>query len=108
MPNHVHLIVVPADEDWRWSSVRAHLYGREDGLTTPGPVRERFAPFRAFLAEPPDPGAIARLRAAESIGRPVASKAFHAGLERRSGRTLRPAKRGPKPRRHDRARARSI
>ena len=95
-------------QDWRWSSVRAHLYGREDGLTTPGPVRERFAPFRAFLAEPPDLAALERLRAAESIGRPLGGKAFLARLERLSGRTLRPAKRGPKPRHHDQAQGKLI
>jgi len=75
--------------------------GRDDGLTTGGLLSERFAPFREFLDEPPDPGAIARLRAAETIGRPVGSKKFLARLEGLSGRTLRPAKRGPKPRRHE-------
>jgi putative transposase len=49
-----------------------------------------------------------RLRAAESIGRPLGGKAFLARLEKLSGRTLRPAKRGPKPRRDDRAQGRLI
>ena len=38
-PVRVRLV---AHEDWRWSSVRAHLYGRDDGLTTRGPVLERW------------------------------------------------------------------
>jgi putative transposase len=70
-------------------------------LTTPGPVLERFSPFRAFLDEPADPHAVERLRAAASIGRPVGDKAFLARLERLTKRTLRPAKRGPKPRPDD-------
>jgi putative transposase len=93
--------LVARAQDWRWSSVRAHLYGRDDGLTTPGPVLERFSPFRDFLDEPASPAAAERLRAAESIGRPVGDKAFLARLERRTKRTLQPAKRGPKPRADD-------
>jgi putative transposase len=87
--------------DWRWSSVRAHLYGRDDGLTTRGPVLERFAPFSDFLDEAPDLEAAERLRAAESIGRPVGDKPFLAHLERMTKRTLQPGKRGPKPRPDD-------
>jgi len=100
--------LVARAQDWRWSSVRAHLSGRDDGLTTLAPVLERFAPFRAFLEEAPDRDTVERLRAAESIGRPLGSKAFVARLEKLSGRTLRPAKRGPKPRRSNPAQARLI
>ena len=39
-----------------------------------------------------------RLRVAETIGRPLGSPGFLADIERRTGRTLAPAKRGPKPR----------
>jgi REP-associated tyrosine transposase len=99
--NPVRARLAARPQDWRWSSVRAHLSGRDDGLTTLAPVLERFAPFRAFLEEPADRDAIERLRAAESIGRPLGTAAFVARLEKRSGRTLRPAKRGPKSRRND-------
>jgi putative transposase len=99
--NPVRARLVVRAQDWRWSSVRAHLYGRDDGLTTPGPVLARFSPFRAFLDEPADPAAVERLRAAESIGRPVGDRAFVARLERLTKRTLQPAKRGPKPRSDD-------
>ena len=61
--NPVRARLVARAQDWRWSSVRAHLYGRDDGLTTPGPLLERFAPFRDFLATPADPDALDRLRA---------------------------------------------
>jgi putative transposase len=100
-PVKARLVVRP--EDWRWSSVRAHLHGKDDGLTTRGPVRERFAPFRAFLDQAPVAGAEARLRTGMSVGRPLGDEAFLARLERLAGRTLRPAKRGPKPRRRDKA-----
>ncbi len=38
-----------------------------------------------------------RLRQAETIGRPLGSDTFVARLERKTGRILKPAKRGPKP-----------
>ena len=97
--NPVRARLVARAEDWRWSSVRAHLHGWHDGLTTRAPVCERFAPIRSFLAEPPDRDAVERLRAAESIGRPLGDKPFLERLEEQSGRRLQPGKRGPKPRR---------
>jgi REP-associated tyrosine transposase len=38
-----------------------------------------------------------RLRSAESIGRPLGDDRFLARIERRTGRDLKPGKRGPKP-----------
>jgi putative transposase len=106
--NPVRARLVGRAQEWRWSSVRAHLYDRDDGLTARGPVLARFSPFRDFLDEPADPEAVERLRAAESIGRPVGDKAFLARLERRTKRTLQPAKRGPKPRLDDQKQGRLI
>jgi len=106
--NPVRARLVARAQDWRWSSVRAHLHGRDDGLTTRSPVIARFSPFRDFLDGPPDPGASARLRAAESVGRPLGNDKFLARLERLAGRALRPGKRGPKPRSHDEAQGRLI
>ncbi len=36
-------------EDWRWSSVRAHLAGRDDALVSVAPAIERYGDFAAFL-----------------------------------------------------------
>jgi hypothetical protein len=41
--------------------------------------------------------ALARLRAAESFGRPLGDGGFLAWIERATGRRLAPEKRGPKP-----------
>jgi putative transposase len=103
--NPVRARLVARAQDWRWSSARAHIHGRDDGLTTRCPVLARFSPFRDFLDGPPDAGALERLRAAESIGRPLGDDKFLARLERLAGRTLRPGKRGPKPRSTDKAQA---
>ncbi len=82
--------------DWPWSSVHAHL-GRtdDDPLTVAERVAERYPDFAALLAAGEDEALVQRLRRAETIGRPVGDDAFLARLEAASGRTLRPAKRGP-------------
>jgi putative transposase len=90
--------LVRRPQDWRWSSARALITNRSDGLTARRPVQKQFGPLRDFLAEPADPKALKRLSQALTIGRPVGSPAFLARLEKRFKRTLIPAKRGPKPR----------
>ncbi len=96
--NPVRARLVRRARDWRWSSVRAHCDGRDDGLTARGPVRERYPDFAAFLAEEADGAMVEGLRRAESIGRPLGDPRFLAAIERLTRRVLAPAKRGPKPR----------
>ena len=95
--NPVRARLVARARDWRWSSTRAHLSGKDDGITARRPVRDRFPDFAALLADAPTPDEFVRLRAAESIGRPLGDESFLAGLEKLAGRQLRPGKRGPKP-----------
>ena len=62
------------------------------------PVLDRIGDFAAFLAEPFDEGtAYAPLRRAEATGRPIGDRDWLHALEQRTGRTLAPQKRGPKP-----------
>jgi putative transposase len=89
--------LVERARDWRWSSTRAHLSGRDDGITALTPVRARIADFADFLAGPSDALAFARLPTAETIGRPLGEERFMARIERLTKRRLRPVKRGPKP-----------
>lgn len=95
--NPVRARLVRRAEDWRWSSVHAHLAGHGDGLTSVAPVLERFPRFADLLDAGPDEAAFERLRRGVTIGRPVGSEAFMAEAERATGRPLRPGKRGPKP-----------
>ena len=95
--NPVRARLVERAQDWRWSSTRAHLRGKEDGLTALAPIRDRFPRFADLLASEPEAELFARLRAAESIGRPLGNNGFLARLERLTRRTLKPGKRGPKP-----------
>jgi putative transposase len=161
MPNHVHLIVVPADDDglrrtfadahrrytsfinarqrwtghlwqgrygavamdephlvhaaryvalnpvrarlsdradqWPWSSARAHLARQDDALVTVAPLLDRVGDFAAFLGHDEDQQATRALRISETTGRPLGDPAWVERLERMTGRTLAPRKRGPKP-----------
>ncbi len=95
--NPVRARLVERAQDWRWSSTRAHLRGKDDGVTVLAPVRDRFPDFADLLACEPEADLFESLRAAESIGRPLGDERFLARLERRTGRILKPGKRGPKP-----------
>jgi putative transposase len=95
--NPVRARLVQRAQDWRWSSARAHLRGKDDGLTALAPIGDRFPHFADLLASEPEADLFARLRAAESIGRPLGDDRFLARIERRTGRSLKPGKRGPKP-----------
>lgn len=78
-----HLSVCAAARAWRWSSVRAHLGGRHDGVTTLAAVRERYPDFANFLSEQPGAETLARLRSAKTIGRPLGNRRFLHMLERK-------------------------
>jgi putative transposase len=95
--NPVRARLVARPQDWRWSSVHAHLAAAADGVTTTAPVLDRFPRFAELIEQGPDPDAFERLRRAESIGRPLGDDSFLARLETLTRRSLKPRKRGPKP-----------
>jgi putative transposase len=96
--NPVRARLVERAQDWRWSSVHAHLgLVADDAITATAPVIERFPYLAERIAAGEDEAMSARLRRAERIGRPVGGAAFIAGLERQTGRSLAPAPPGPKP-----------
>ena len=95
--NPVRARLVGRAQDWRWSSTRAHLRGKDDGLTALAPIRNRIPDFADLLGSEPETDLFDRLRAAESIGRPLGDNRFLARIERSTGRRLKPGKRGPKP-----------
>ena len=70
---------------------------RDDHVTDLGPVRARYPDFAALIAARVDEALSKARRRAESIGRPLGDAAFLDRLEHLTGRSLRSAKRGPKP-----------
>ena len=95
--NPVRARLVKRARDWRWSSTRAHLPGQRDGLTALAPIRARFPRFAELLDDELETDLFARLRAAESIGRPLGDDRFLTRIERRRSAALKHDKRGPKP-----------
>jgi putative transposase len=94
--NPVRAGLVGYAADSAWSSVRAHLAGKDDGLVTVRPVLDRLSRFADLLLEDRDDDeAFAALRRAESTGRPVGTAEFVTGLERVLGRRI--ARRAPGP-----------
>jgi putative transposase len=91
--NPVRAGLVDRPQDWPWSSVRAHLLGRNDGLVDVAPVLEVAPRFADLLAPGPDapPSEIAN-------GRPLGDAAFVARAEALLGRPLAPGRPGRKPR----------
>lgn len=95
--NPVRAGLVQRPEQWRWSSARAHLAGRGDGLVRAHPLPAMIPDWRAFLDAGVADGEADALRRSERTGRPLGDDAFLADLETRLGRRLRPGRRGPKP-----------
>jgi putative transposase len=98
--NPVRARLVKRAVDWRWSSVHDQLSRRRSRtLTDTAPVRERYPDLATLIAAGEDEDLSMALRRAETIGRPQGDTTFVKALERKIGRSLRPAKRGPKPQR---------
>jgi putative transposase len=97
--NPVRARLVARAQDWPWSSARAHLTGRGDGLTEIGALGILPADWPEFLAQGLDDAALEAMRRGERTGRPLGDADFVARLETETGRPLAPRKRGPKPRR---------
>jgi len=84
-------------EDWPWSSARAHLSGRNDGVATVAPLLEREGDWAAFLEAGLPDEAHAAIRSAERTGRLLGGADFTAALETALGRPLARRKPGRKP-----------
>ena len=88
-------------EDWPWSSARAHIEGKADGLTDLGALAGVHRNWRSMLRHGLEAGDLtpeeeAAIESRQRTGRPWGSDAFVAGLEAATGRTLARQKPGPK------------
>jgi putative transposase len=82
-------------ENWRWSSVHAHLHDATDELVYVTPMRELVSDWRRFLA---DANGIDNdtLRKYTRTGYPAGNQSFIHTMEELTGRQLRKRKRGRK------------
>ena len=90
--NPVRARLVARAEEWKWSSVRAHLAGVDDALVTVRPVLDRIPHFKALLEADAEED-FSELRRAETTGRPLGAPEFVTGLEKILGRKI--ARRAP-------------
>ena len=95
--NPVRAKLCTKPEQWDWSSSKAYLKARDDGLTDTKDMLSICPDMKSLVeARPEQDMAEMLLRRSETIGRPLGSVAFLNKLERKLGRTLKAAKRGPK------------
>jgi putative transposase len=92
--NPVRANLVKRPLDWRWSSARAHIDRRDDGLLTTQPLLGMVGDWEAFLEE--ETLYITDIRNHAKAGRPLGSKDFVSELENELDRELSRKKPGPK------------
>ena len=106
--NPVRAGLVARAEAWRWSSARAHVNGRPDGLTDLERTRGLHANWRAMLRHGLEAGdltaeaaaafdAVEAFEAHARTGRPLGDEGFVAALEAATGRRLERRKPGRRP-----------
>ncbi len=93
--NPVRAKLVKRAEDYRWSSARAHLDGKDDGLVKVKPMLDRVDNWMELLASG-DQALFDELRMHERTGRPLGQSAFIEHLSKLTGRMLGKKKPGPK------------
>lgn len=97
--NPVKAGMVARAEDWPWSSARAHVGGRGDGLTDVAALGRHVRNWRAMLARGLEAGDEAeRVERALRTGRPLGSPDWQRALAERFGIALDPPARGRPPR----------
>jgi putative transposase len=95
--NPVRAGLAKRPDDWAWSSARAHLDGRDDGLVRTGPLLELIPGWRDYLGDETDAAALEALRQHGRSGRPLGSARFVAKLEKKLGRAIGSGRRGRPP-----------
>lgn len=94
--NPVAAGIVQKPEEYHWSSARAHLSAQDDQLTKVEPLLSMVGNWHDFMSLSSE-DEMNTFRKHERTGRPLGQEAFIEHLEELQGRSLRPHKPGPKP-----------
>jgi putative transposase len=94
--NPVRAGMVVAPSDYLWSSARAHLKGKDDGLAKVSPLLQIAGNWRRLLTSAASEEDIEMFRQHERTGRVLGDEDFQKRLEKNLGRVLRRQKPGPK------------
>lgn len=92
--NPVRAGLVRDARDWAWSSARAHLSGRDDGLVRVAPLLAMIADWRGLLNSVMPEQELRDLREHGHTGYPLGNTTLVERLERVIARRLRPGKPG--------------
>jgi len=82
---------------WEWSSARAHRRGKDDALVRVKPLLDLAGDWEEFLSVPATQEERNAIRRHERSGRPLGGGDFLRQIEHALHRTLRPGKRGRRP-----------
>ena len=94
--NPVRAKLVVAPSEYRWSSARAHLKGKDDGLVRVAPLLELAGRWRRLLSGAVSEEELKAFREHERTGRVLGDEEFQQRLEKQLGRVLRRKTPGPK------------
>lgn len=94
--NPVRAKLVVAPSKYRWSSARAHLKGKDDGLVRVAPLLGMVGSWRRLLTSAVSEKQLREFREHERTGRVLGDEQFQERLEQELGRLLRRQKPGPK------------
>ncbi len=99
--NPVKAKLVSTARQYRWSSARAHLRGRDDELVKVKPMLKLVKNWRQFLSQDIGEEDVSGMQAHERTGRPLGDQTLLGKLERILERPLQPRKPGPKPKKRE-------
>jgi putative transposase len=94
--NPVRAGLVDSPREYRFSSARAHLRGKDDILVKVAPLLSLVEDWRKLLTSAASEEELKLFRAHETTGRVLGEDAFQKRLEKKLGRVLRRQKPGPK------------
>ena len=83
-------------DDYRWSSVRAHLSGRDDIPVSVEPLSSLAENWHEFLSPDVSGEETKTIQGHERTGRPIGIAQFQKAVENTTGRILRKQKPGPR------------
>ena len=93
-PVRARLAIAPSE--YRWSSVKAHLKGKDDLLVKVSPLLKIAGNWRRLLTSAVSEEDLKLFREHERTGRVIGEEDFQKRLEKKLGRVLRRQKPGPK------------
>ena len=93
--NPVNARLCERPEQWRWSSIHAHLERRDDDLVSVAPMCTRIKDWRKYLDERNSASMVDRIREHSRTGRPIGDDNFMDTLNQLTGENWRKRTPGP-------------